>query len=88
MLFKPVYKLNIIGEEEFPQAILKIEEEISACRNQGFMETSDKKQLYYEYYLAENSKGTIVLVHGLSEFSKKFYEATYYFLDKLLKVLC
>lgn len=81
MLYTPSHKLNIISEENYPSAICEISEELEKYRNEGFFTTSDNKQLYYEYYLANESRGSVVVVHGLSEFTKKFYEATYYFLN-------
>ncbi len=82
MRFNPDYSLNIIKDEEFPTAIKMIEKQLENCRNSGFFDTFDGEKIYYEYFLAENSKASVVIVHGLSEFTKKFYEITYYFLNQ------
>lgn len=82
-MYRPAnYELRIIPEEEFPKAIVKIEKELDKYRNSGFFDTLDGKKIFYEYFLCENSKASIVIVHGLSEFTKKFYEITYYLLDQ------
>ncbi len=82
MRFIPDYTLRIIGEEEFPTAIRQVEKQLEPCRNEGYFVTFDGKKIYYEYFLAENSTASIVIVHGLSEFTKKFYEVTSYFLHQ------
>lgn len=82
MRFFPDYTLNIIKEKEFPSQIKQIETELASCRSSGYFSSFDDKQIYYEYFLAENSKASIVIVHGLSEFTKKFYELAWYFLNQ------
>lgn len=81
MLFTPNYKLNIITEEVFPSEIEKIENMLIPCRNSGYFKTFDNKDIYFEYFLAENAKASVVMVHGLSEFTRKFYETAWYFLN-------
>ncbi len=80
--FKPTYKLNIISDAEFPQEIDRIQSALSNCLHSGFFDSFDGKKIYYEYFLAEQSRGSIVVVHGLSEFTKKFYELATYFLEQ------
>lgn len=82
MNFIPDYKLEIIKEEDFESSIMEVEKRLQDCRNSGYFDSFDGKKMYYEYFLAEKAKATIVIVHGLSEFSKKFYEAAYYFLNQ------
>ena len=82
MRFIPEYKLNIIKEVDFPEAIKQIEARLEPCRNSGFFDSFDGKKLYFEYFLAENSVASVVIVHGLSEFTKKYYEMAYYFLNQ------
>ena len=82
MRFVPDYTMDILTEEAFPVAIRQIEERLAACRVSGFFDAFDGEKLFYEYFLAENSRASIVLVHGLSEFTKKFYEITFYFLNQ------
>lgn len=82
MRFVSQEKLHILTEEEFPVAIQRIQQELEPCRNAGFFDSFDGKPLYYEFFLAENAKASIVIVHGLSEFTKKYYEISYYFLNQ------
>lgn len=70
----------IISEEKFPEEIVKIENELEKIRNEGFFDSFDGKKLYFEYFLKQNAKASVVIVHGLSEFTKKFYEIAWYLL--------
>lgn len=82
MKFIPNYNWKILTDEEYPKAIKEIEKTLEKYRNSGFFDTFDGKKNYYEYFLCEDSKASIVVVHGLSEFTKKFYELTFYFLNQ------
>lgn len=82
MRFTPNYTLPLISEDDFPAAIEKITQELSKYRQEGFFTTFDGNKLYYEYFLAEGSTASVVIVHGLSEFTQKFYEAAWYFLHQ------
>ena len=82
MRFVTQSELSILTEEEFPTGIKRIEEQLSRRQHTGFFDSFDGQKLYYEYFLTENAKGSVVIVHGLSEFTKKFYEISYYFLDR------
>lgn len=42
----------------------------------------DNHRIYYEYFDNENEKGTIVILHGFSEFVNKYNEVAYYFLKQ------
>lgn len=75
-------RLHIIPEEEFPSAIVQIEEELSGIRREGYFTGEGGAQLYYEYFLAKNPVGSVVFVHGLSEFTKKYYEFALYFINQ------
>ena len=72
---------EIIPEEKFAEEIVKIENELSKICRQGYFDSFDGKKLYFEYFLKQNAKASVVIVHGLSEFTKKFYEITYYLLS-------
>ena len=82
MRVTPSYTFSMIPEEAFPDTIQEITRELDAYRNEGFFTSFDGQQLYYEYFLAENSTANVIIVHGLSEFTKKFYEAAWYFLHQ------
>lgn len=81
MLFNPSYKLNIIGEDEFSEEICNIEHNLEQYAVTGTLESFDGNPIAYEYFLADNSKASIVLIHGFTEFYKKLYEMSWYFLN-------
>lgn len=82
MRFTPNYQLKIIPEEQFSSAILKLEDKLSSYMHSGSLNAFDGCRLHYEYFLCENARASVVIVHGLSEFTKKFYEFTYYLLNQ------
>lgn len=82
MGFKPDYTCHILSESEFSEKIPSFEKKLEDCRKEGFFDSHDGKPLYYECFSADDSIGSIVLVHGCSEFTKKFYEVIYYFLNQ------
>ena len=82
MEFIPDHTSKILSESEFAEKIPEITRRLERCRTEGFFDSHDGKPLYYEYFQAQNSRGSIVLVHGCSEFTKKFYEISYYFLNR------
>ena len=67
----PSYQLSVLGEEEFAEKMSAISEQLECCRHHGTFEGFDGKSLYYEYFQAENSRGAVIIVHGLSEFTEK-----------------
>jgi lysophospholipase len=82
MRFVPSFELKLINENDYENEISKITEEICKIRGSGKFSAFDNTEIYYEYFLAENCKGSIVIVHGLSEFINKFYEFIYYSLNQ------
>lgn len=81
MFFEPSNQLNIISEEEFPEKILEIEKILSECGVTGTITSFDGTILAYEYFTVENSRGSVVLIHGFTEFYKKMYEMAWYLLN-------
>ncbi len=76
------YEFNIFTEEEFPTAIKEVEEKLAARRQGGEFSSFDGLPIHYEYYLAEKPRGCLVMVHGFTEFSRKYYELCWYFLNQ------
>lgn len=74
MRFCPDYKLNILPEETFDVQMDALAEKLESCRTEGYFEGFDGEKLYYEYFLSVGSQGAVVVVHGLSEFTKKYHE--------------
>ena len=81
MLFQPSYQLHIIQENQFEAAITEIETTLQKYATRGSLTTFDGCNLEYEYYLAENSRASVVIVHGFTEFYEKYYEMTWYLLN-------
>lgn len=81
MLFKPSYNLNIIPDSQFLHKMTQIDKLLKKYVNEGTFEGFDKSELFYEYYLAQNSKASVVIIHGFTEFSKKYHELIWYFLN-------
>ena len=86
MKFIPDYSLNIISEEDFSQKIAEIEAQLEKIKITGSYKAFDGIDIAYECFLSEGSKASVVIVHGLSEFTKKFYEFIYYCLNHGLNV--
>ena len=86
MKYIPDFSLKIIEEDKFSESIKIIEEELERVKVCGNFKAFDGINIYYEYFLAENSRASVVIVHGLSEFTKKFYEFIYYLLNQGLNV--
>ena len=80
MLFNPTLKLDIIREDDFSAQIAHIEDELSKYSTAGEFASFDGCSISYEYFNADNSKASIVLLHGFTEFYKKLYEMAWYFL--------
>jgi len=81
MLFQPTYTINIPEEAEYDVCMAEIEDLLNACKHSGMHVSFDGSKLYYEYFLTENSRGSIVVVHGFTEFVPKYYEMCWYFLQ-------
>ena len=82
MQIKPSFQLSVLGEETFREQMLAITEQLNLCRKSGDFTGFDGKRLYFEYYQAENSRGAVVIVHGLSEFTGKYHELAWYLLHQ------
>lgn len=48
--------------------------QLKKYRKEGRFSGVRGKELFYEYFQVENSRGAVVVVHGLSEFTEKYYE--------------
>lgn len=81
MQIKPDYRLNIIQDENFIDEMTEKDKILRENVTSGTIKSFDKTELYYEYYLAENSKASIVIVHGFTEFTCKYHELAWYFIN-------
>lgn len=81
MLFQPSNQLNIIPEDEFLQRIPEIESQLEPYANLGDLHSFDGTRLAYAYYQVPNPKANIIIIHGFTEFYKKYSEMIWYFLN-------
>lgn len=82
MRFCPDYQLNILPEEDFDPRMDALWARMQTCRTEGEFSGFDGQKLYYEYFLSAGNRGAVVVVHGLSEFSRKYYEFAGYLLNQ------
>lgn len=82
MKFSPDYTLSILTEEEFGEKFPTMSQQLAQCRKEGTFSGFDGKPLYYEYFEAQDSHGSVVIVHGLSEFTAKYHEFAWYLLNQ------
>lgn len=84
--YKPSYKPQYIPEASFSRDYSRLEETLLPYANTGILESYDGLKLHYEYYLAENAKASVVIVHGFTEFIRKYRELCAFLLDMGLNV--
>ena len=82
MKFVPNYTLNIIEDTAFAQRMDEIHVRLAQIRVSGDLVVRDGVRLFYEYFLAEGAQHSVVLLHGMSEFTCKHYELAYYLLEQ------
>lgn len=81
MKLTPSYQLSVLKEDTFREDMSAVSQQLDACRVDGTFAGFDGKELYYEYFQVENSRGAVVIVHGLSEFTGKYHEFAWYLLN-------
>lgn len=80
MLFKPDFVTEIIKESDYFEKMAQIEKTLAQYAVCGSFPSFDGCNIAYEYYLAENSRASVIIVHGFTEFSRKYREMCLYFL--------
>ncbi len=60
---------------------------LRARREDDTLQTADGATLHTVYYRADEPRGSVVIVHGMSEHTEKYHELCYYFLQSDLSVL-
>lgn len=58
----------------------KVEPYLKERLKHGYITGENNVKLYYEKFIVENSKASIVICHGFGEFTEKYYELIYYFI--------
>lgn len=86
MYYKPTYKPNYLSEQTFQKDFSALEETLKGVVNKGVLESFDGLKLEYEYYLAENATASVIILHGLTEFTRKYHELCKFLLDMGLNV--
>ena len=74
MLFEPSYKTEIIKDSEYNDVIVTVEKTLGQYANKGTFASFDGNSINYEFYKTTENRGSIVIVHGFTEFLKKYYE--------------
>lgn len=82
MKLTPSYDFSVLQEEQFREKMSAVSRELAKYRQEGTFAGFDGNPLYYEYFQAEDSRGAIVIVHGLSEFTGKYHEFAWYLLNQ------
>ncbi|MBQ7340927.1 MAG: alpha/beta hydrolase [Oscillospiraceae bacterium] len=82
MKITPTYELSVFSEDDFKEKMAAVSEQLDQCRHEGSFAGFDGKLLHYEYFQAENSRGAVVIVHGLSEFTGKYHEFAWHLLNQ------
>lgn len=80
MLYKP-QKTAVIPDEDYLSRITEIEKTLSACAEEGYMLSFDGKKLHYRNYMVDSPVGSIVIVHGFTEYCIKYTELAWYFIN-------
>jgi len=80
MLLHPTKTYTIISEEAYADEMQKIVAALAQYENSGYFLSADGKKMYYEFFKVENPVGNIIIVHGYTEFTKKYYELTWYYM--------
>ena len=70
-----------IDDASYEKEIEIIEEQLEERAVTGSITVNDGMELSYEFYKTENAQKSVVIVHGFSEFTKKFSEMCWYFLN-------
>ena len=81
MLYPSTFLVTPIKDEDFAERIKDIHTLLASYETTGSIKAYDGLSLKYYYYLCEKSIGTIVIIHGFTEFALKYEEIIYYFLE-------
>jgi lysophospholipase len=75
-------EMIFLGEEDYMDKMLHIVAPIlSKYRTTDYFNSSDGTKIYYEAYLHPEEKAAVVISHGFCEFTAKFEEVVFYFLQ-------
>ncbi|MDR3594516.1 alpha/beta hydrolase [Clostridium sp.] len=76
-------KRMYISQNNYREEMLnKVEPYLKEKLKYGYIVGENHVKIYYEKFIVENSKASIVISHGLGEFTEKYYELIYYFIKE------
>lgn len=70
-----------LTEDDYAQRMPQIEKELSNIVHEGSINSFDGCKLVYEYYLTNKGGSSIIIIHGYTEFGKKYHEMAWYFIQ-------
>ena len=72
---------SIVAEDNYQETMKTIVEPyLDSIRHIGTLSAlRDGHRIYYEYFDIEEEKGSVVILHGFTEFIRKYSEIIYYF---------
>ena len=72
-----------IYQKNYKEDMLKkVEPYLKKKLEYGYILGKKNLKLYYEKFIVKNPKANIVICHGLREFTEKYYELIYYFMQE------
>lgn len=81
MFYVPQNKPTFLPEKDFEKAYPLLEEKLALVAHKGKLPSFDNLELEYEYYLVENATATVVILHGYTEFIRKYRELAAFLLE-------
>ena len=76
-----------LRENEYPEGIITLEKKLHERSVRATFVTSHHIHLAYEYLAAESPVGTVVILHGYTEFYQKYEEMAWYLVNRGYNVL-
>ncbi|WP_294373524.1 alpha/beta fold hydrolase [uncultured Clostridium sp.] len=76
-----IFEKYISSENYIEDMSKKTEPFLNNFRESGYILGMNNIRLYYEKFILENDKGSIVICHGIGEYTEKYNELIYYFLN-------
>lgn len=80
MLFKPTNEYNIIRENDYFSKMAEIDKSLNDYATRGYFTSFDNTEMFYEFFKVSEPRANLVVVHGYTEFTKKYYELAWYFM--------
>ncbi|MGN0143769.1 MAG: alpha/beta hydrolase, partial [Clostridium sp.] len=72
---------NYVSSNDYSEHMIKdIEPILNSLKKSGYITGINNMKLYYEKYIVEHAKASIVICHGIGEYTEKYNEIMYYFI--------